>query len=120
MKKNIYRILCLVVNLSALGGCITGGPSYMERDQYLGSRNTHLPATYQLGLFRAPIPGSPEMFGLPQTTEPGPFYQPQMNHFFSPTTKCSPITANIRGLCGNINFIRVNETFFRTKRNQLL
>jgi len=118
MKKNVYGIVSLLIYL-VLEGCIPGERTFMEQDRYLGYGNERLPPTYQLGFARPPIPGSPELFNLPQTTEPGPYYRPVMNHFFAPTTKCLPITANIQGFCNNINFIRINESFFRSRRDLL-
>lgn len=84
-----------------------------------GYRNQALPPTYQLGLYRLPVPGSPEIFGLPQTTEPGPFYRPAMNHYFAPTSVCLPYNVDLPGACGNINFIRVNERALSSLRRRL-
>ncbi len=80
---------------------------FSAQDPNSGYRS--MPPTYKAGLYRPPIPGSPELFGLPSTHEPGFFGTTARNHYNQPENTCLVSDPNLDGVCINLDYVVINE-----------
>lgn len=116
MISRAYYKLIIVMSFLMIIACSTKELDPAYRD----ARNYHqgyyvLPAAYQAGPYRSPAPGSPELFGLPETSEPGFYGSTRSNHYFSPNNACLPNHPDVEGVCANVPYLIINEKALKRK-----